>query len=302
MLRILLCSLALSGCASATYHSFDDVDYGYADAHTIWGRRAKASLYYAVLDGPKERPPLVLLHPWGFNMMVWHDVAPALARERRVVLIDLPGHGKSSKVPGSYPMRRMAAAVLDVLDALGVARAVVGGNSLGGATAVATALEAPERVAGLILVAAPGGQPLPDVILAFSDSLSHPRALETLSEEAWRVGIEAVSIGHSATAVRLREDLIGLRGSAEWRQWCRTTSEILRSVAHYAPALEKIEAPTLVIHAENDLLVRRWLNDGFASRMKNARLVEMAGCGHLAEVECPEQLLPEMVRFLSSIR
>jgi pimeloyl-ACP methyl ester carboxylesterase len=73
-------------------------------------------------------------------------------------------------------------------------------------------------------------------------------------------------------------------------------------VARYQPELEKIEAPVLVVHAEDDILIRRWFNDGFTERMKKAELVEMKSCGHLAEVECPDQLLPPMARFLSAIR
>jgi pimeloyl-ACP methyl ester carboxylesterase len=296
LLALLLCS-----CATTAYESFEDVDYGFAKTKSIFGKRAKVSIHFAELDGPKDATPLVLLHPWGFNMMVWEQVAPALAKERRVVLIDLPGHGKSGKVPGSYPMRRLAAAVLDVMDELAIPRAVVGGNSLGGATSVATALEAPERVAGLILIAAPGGRPFPDLLLDFADSLAGARQLETLSEEAWRVGIIS-QLGTSATAARLREDLIGLYHSAEWPSWCKTTSEILRSVARFEPELEKIDAPALVVHGEDDILIQRWFNQGFTERMKQAEWVEMKSCGHVAEVECPEQLLPAMSRFLSAIR
>jgi pyruvate dehydrogenase E2 component (dihydrolipoamide acetyltransferase) len=298
----MICVALLASCATARYQSFDDVDYGFEHTRTIWGERTKLSIHFATLDGPKDALPIVLLHPWGFNMMVWKEIAPEVAKSRRVVLIDLPGHGKSGKIPGRYPMRRLAAAVLDVMDEVGIERAIVGGNSLGGATSLATALEAPERVAGLILVAAPGGRPLPNIMLRFTDQLATPNQLETLSEEAWRVGIEAVSLGNSGTAVRLREDLIAMRHTEEWPQWCRSTITILRSVAHYEPELEKIQAPVLVIHGEDDVLIWRWFNEGFTERMKRASLVEMKSCGHLAEVECPEQLLPPMEEFLRKIR
>jgi 3-oxoadipate enol-lactonase len=71
----------------------------------------------------------------------------------RVVLADARGHGASAPAPspGAYGYADLAADAVAILDALGIERAVLGGASMGAHTAIAVALEAPERVAGLVL-------------------------------------------------------------------------------------------------------------------------------------------------------
>jgi pimeloyl-ACP methyl ester carboxylesterase len=103
-------------------------------------------VHYAVTSSAgSDATPLVLLHPWGADLDIWHEVLPALSAGRTVVRVDLPAHGRSGAPPGRYPPRRLAQAVLAVLDALDLPRVVVVGNSIGGATALALAELAPSR-------------------------------------------------------------------------------------------------------------------------------------------------------------
>lgn len=302
---LVLALLGLLGChhGKAGYASFQDVPYDYPAGRLVWCPQAGLHVYVAEL-GPRasEKPPLVLLHPWGLSMTVWSDIAPQLARDRRVVLVDLPGHGKSDKLHTRYPMSRMATAVLEAMDAVGVDRAVIGGNSLGGATALAVAEHAPNRVAALMLLAAPGGGLLPEPARHAARTMANERWLESLSDEGWFVGVVAVERSLSPTAARIRDDLVALRRSREWSAWCRATITILRSVAEYQPALERITAPALVVHGTGDLLITEGLNSALAGRLPHGRLAVLEGCGHLMEVECPEPLMAEVVPFLAEVR
>ncbi|MEA2453758.1 MAG: hypothetical protein QOI45_20 [Thermoleophilaceae bacterium] len=78
--------------------------------------------------------PLVLIHPLGAELVVWEPVMERLARERDVIAVDLPGFGRSPGLPnGDAPTpEALAAAVASQLDDMGVARAHMAGNSLGG--------------------------------------------------------------------------------------------------------------------------------------------------------------------------
>ncbi len=94
--------------------------------------------------------PLLLVHGAGGAHLQW----PELLRElpgRRVIAVDLPGHGQAPP-PGERTVSGYARALLGLLDALGIPRAVVAGHSMGGAIALSLAMEAPDRVAGLFLV------------------------------------------------------------------------------------------------------------------------------------------------------
>jgi pimeloyl-ACP methyl ester carboxylesterase len=100
-------------------------------------------------------PPVVLLHGAGSNLEDMHlALSERLAARHRVILIDRPGLGFSARKAGEGSSPSDQAAVLrDVLDALGVDRVIVVGHSWGGTLALAFALDFPERVAGLVLVA-----------------------------------------------------------------------------------------------------------------------------------------------------
>ena len=78
--------------------------------------------------------PLVLIHPLGAELVVWDPVMDRLARDREVIAVDLPGFGRSPALPNGDPPtpRVFASSVASLLDDIGVPRAHVAGNSLGG--------------------------------------------------------------------------------------------------------------------------------------------------------------------------
>lgn len=105
--------------------------------------------------GGPEATPVVLLHKLGGWVADWRTVAPALARSRRVVVVDLPGHGASHvDAPAGWIAwpADLATRVVTLLDHLGLERVHLVGASLGGVVAVHLAASQPERVAGLGLV------------------------------------------------------------------------------------------------------------------------------------------------------
>jgi pimeloyl-ACP methyl ester carboxylesterase len=76
--------------------------------------------------------PLVLIHPLGAELVVWEPVMERLARERDVIAVDLPGFGRSPGLDQTSTPRMLAGTVAELMDELGVPRAHVAGNSLGG--------------------------------------------------------------------------------------------------------------------------------------------------------------------------
>lgn len=98
-----------------------------------------------------EGPPLLLLHGYPQTHVIWHKVAPVLARRFRVVAADLRGYGDSSKPPGgpdhaAYSKRAMAQDQVEAMEALGHRRFLVAGHDRGARVAHRMALDHPERV------------------------------------------------------------------------------------------------------------------------------------------------------------
>ncbi|MEU1853662.1 alpha/beta hydrolase [Streptomyces sp. NPDC019990] len=110
--------------------------------------------------GPRDAPPVVLLHARGADGGDWTGIAPALAaRPRRVYAPDLRGHGRSDW-PGGYDYEDMRDDVLAFLGSLGIAPVDVVGHSLGGAVAQLLAQHRPRLVRRLVLEDAPAPIPL----------------------------------------------------------------------------------------------------------------------------------------------
>jgi pimeloyl-ACP methyl ester carboxylesterase len=103
-----------------------------------------------------EGPPLLLLHGVGDNALDWQWAMPALASTYRVYAPDLPGFGGSTNSRSDYSPAFFTRFVDAFLDTLGIERATVVGNSLGGLIALRLALAEPERVAALGLVSSGG--------------------------------------------------------------------------------------------------------------------------------------------------
>ncbi|MFD7818364.1 alpha/beta fold hydrolase [Streptomyces sp. NPDC059785] len=115
---------------------------------------------FAVQAGDPDAPPVLLLHgggPGASGVSNYHRNITELARQHRVIVPDLPGYGRSTKgVDGTDPFGFLADHIRGLLDALGLAKAHLVGNSYGGSAALRLALDTPDRVDRMVLMG-PGG-------------------------------------------------------------------------------------------------------------------------------------------------
>ena len=107
--------------------------------------------------GPREAPALILLHGFGASLETWEPWARALSADYRVIRIDLPGFGLTGPDPsGDYSDARAIKVLVGLMDQLGIDRASLVGNSLGGRIAWNFAAQHPERLTRLVLVSPDG--------------------------------------------------------------------------------------------------------------------------------------------------
>ena len=137
-------------CATILETEEDQIDEPISESVEVGGR----TLQY--LKRGEGGRPLVLIHGFGGDLNNWMFNFDALAASREVFVIDLPGHGGSTKDAGDGSIDSLAKTVGGFLDAVGIDQAHLAGHSLGGAIATDLALNHPSRVLSLTLIASAG--------------------------------------------------------------------------------------------------------------------------------------------------
>jgi pimeloyl-ACP methyl ester carboxylesterase len=243
---------------------------------------------HVVHDGPRQAPPLLLIHGTGASGGSWSRMVPALARHHHVIRVDLPGHGRS-RPAASYGVPAQAARVAAVLDHLGLRRVAVAGHSSGGWMATALAEQRPDLVRSLTLI---NSGPAPDAFLRQPVVLRMllapplgPILWPRRSDAMMRRGIQATC----ARPVDIPDDAVASTRAMTYRtmravQRCNTAYITERSMPDRLAALR---VPVLVIFGAAD---PRW-DPASAHRYEavpGARLELLPGVGHIPLLEAPE--------------
>ncbi len=246
----------------------------------------------------KRGTPLVAIHGFGGDKETWLMMAAMIPKRRGCVLIDLPGHGRSSDVPESQAtIRHHAEAVLRVLDRTGIERAVICGNSMGGGVALRLATSWPDRVAGLVLVASIGRDVHDGGALAWVDNnplipreADIDRFMELVLERPPPVG-KAV-IRHVITQRARRADVL----QKLFRGFVLAGGE-----AGVPRELAGIDVRALVIHGEQDRIIDKKTAEDLVLALPRGELVVMRGVGHAPQLEAPRTTAKLVERFASLI-
>jgi len=246
-------------------------------------------LFYAAYgEDIAGQPPVVLVHGAGGTHLHWPPQVRRLAGAR-VLALDLPGHGQSATAGASEQaassIETKTEAVLAVLDALGIERAMVVGHSMGGALALALALAKPERVAGLGLVGTGARLRVAPEIL---DGLRRDFAGTVAAVVERMFGPMAPERLKALALERMLEvDARVLR--ADWEA-CNEFDVRER--------LGEIAAPALVVTGSADVMTPEKHGRYLAEKLPKARLHVEEGAGHMVMLERPEavaQVLGEWV-------
>ena len=248
-------------------------------------------------DGPPTAPPLLLGPSLGTSTALWDALVPALARSRRVIRWDLPGHGGTpvsvlpDAAPGATTVADLGRLVLALADELGLAAFDYAGVSLGGAVGSWLAVHHPERIASLTVVCSSArfGEPSGWQQRAALVRAEGTAPVADTSPARW---FTPAFVG-SATARRLADELRRATDPAGYAACCDALAGFdLRAELH------RITAPTLVVGGREDpatpVAHARELVDG----IPGASLLEIAAASHLAPAEQPAAVLAALQRHL----
>jgi pimeloyl-ACP methyl ester carboxylesterase len=243
-------------------------------------------------------PRVLLLHGYASNAQAWRAAMGRLDGRFRMVAVDLPGFGWSTRYP-THPLTGDAYAerLVGVLDALGWARAHIVGQSWGGGLAQRLAAAHPERVERLVLVA----------------TVDPSRTL-WLGTAGLRLGIRFPFLARIAVAraQRVAARAAGVRPRQLARAYVEplrlagTAAFLDRFVAEHATSshldLARIASPTLVIGPLEDRVVLPEVTRSVAARITGSRYVPLPGVGHSVASEAPDLVADLIAGFLGEER
>jgi pimeloyl-ACP methyl ester carboxylesterase len=258
--------------------------------------------------------PLLLLHGAFGMTLAWAPILAALARQRHVVAVDLPGHGLADPFDYSDVDLLQTARVFlgEVLDALTLPQVDVMAHSVGGLFAVAFALAEPERVHRLVLAGAPAGVRRPGVPLQlrlFSVPLAGPWLARRLMQNPTLQGAKKLW-GQILVAHPERVDEAMLVADVETqRRDLHSYLSILHRLADIGgvrrefmlgASWEAVDRPVLVLWGTRDAFAPSRWGEELAARNAAIRFVRIPEAGHLPWLDDPQLVVAEAEHFLAA--
>ncbi|MCA9705080.1 MAG: alpha/beta hydrolase [Myxococcales bacterium] len=307
---LLLVGLAATGCAT-TGQAFADLEYPEAvsNLHTV----EVGSVEVTYADQGQGEQAVVLIHGLGSYLPVWKNNVPALAERYRVIAIDLPGYGKSSKSEDyAYSMAFFAEVVQGVIEQLELHQPVVVGHSMGGQIALTHALRYPGVARALVLTSPAGLETfedgeakwLADAVTDEFTCLTPPDVVyERLAANFYRMPKDARFMA---------TDRVAVIGGPDFPQYCQAVSRSVRAMLD-EPVYERlpeVTAPVLVLFARQDPLIPNpFLHGGSTERMArrtvkqlpHAELKILRKTGHMAQFESHAAWNEAVLEFLAKL-
>ena len=258
-------------------------------------------------------PPLVLLHGWPQHWWVWRHVVPLLARDHRLIMPDLRGHGWTSAPATGYDKEQLALDLLGLLEAMDLPEVGLVGHDWGGWVGFLACLRAPQRFRAFVPLGIPHPFQQPDRRLlqawrgTYQVVLGTPLLGETLLRTTPAVAA-VIRLGttlHPAiTAGDIRLYAAVLKEPAR----ARASSRLYRTfvLAEAMPVLlgqyrgQRLSVPTRLVVGAHDPVVTPALLRGYEHAADDMSVEVLPGCGHFVPEERPDAVALAVRQLLAA--
>lgn len=285
------------------------------DMHPPSGKftRVDGIRMHFVRSGPRSAQAVLLLHGASGNLNdMMLALGEPLSKDLNLIAMDRPGHGWSDPIdsPQGETVAEQARYIVGALDNLKIGSVIVVGHSWGGALALTLALDYPDRIAGLVLLA-PASHPWSGGIAWYNTIASLPifghLFTETLVVPIGEM-VMAPSVRTAFTPQDLPEDYIDKAGSAlvlrpaAFRANARDLAQLHGIVSAQAARYPQIKIPTVIITGDEDRKVLPSLNARrLAEVIDGAQLIELKGVGHMPHFAAPDVVVVEIERMADEL-
>ncbi|MCZ4342176.1 alpha/beta hydrolase [Sphingomonadaceae bacterium G21617-S1] len=248
-------------------------------------------------EGPRNAPPVLLIHGYTFSLESWDAWAADLARDHRVIRFDLAGHGLSGPMPrGGYGTAARVRQLGKLMDKLGLARASIAGNSFGGLVAWNFAARYPRRIDRLILV--------DSAAFSINGVTEKPVAVPP-AMRAYLLDPQPAAVAWSAGTIFAHPQRLTPARLDQMRAMIARNGPAL--VAHLEqftlpdplPSLARIKAPTLILWGRADKVVPVAQAEQLAAAIPGSKLIIYDDVGHAPQEEAAAASLTDVREFLN---
>ncbi|MEZ4307653.1 MAG: alpha/beta hydrolase [Polyangiaceae bacterium] len=274
-------------------------------------------LEIAVVEkNPEGKVPLVFIHGLGSHLKFWrHQIDHFAKLGHRVIALDLPGYGKSSK-PASFPytMESFADVVRAVVKEMGIEHPILIGHSMGGHTALSYAIRWPDEPRALVLTAPAGFE---EFSRRDKDWFRRAVTLRFIkSADEYRVwgAIRHNNFHHwSDQHLWLVEERVRLAKAPDFDSYAYANLKSIHGLLEtdfIRQNLGRIKAPTIIVYGDKDALIPNpFLHGGFPSdvmrfgheHIAGSTLTELSGCGHMVQMDCTDRYNETVRGFLGIV-
>jgi pimeloyl-ACP methyl ester carboxylesterase len=248
-------------------------------------------------------PPVLLLHGWPTSSFLWRDVMPAIARENRVLALDLPGFGASDKPLGErYDFELFERAIDGFLASLKIDKLALAVHDLGGPVGLHWALHRPERVTKIALLNTLVYPDFSEAVLAFIKACTEPELRDQLTSPQ---GLEAaMRLGLAQDANLTDEVLEAVREPFASEDARRALADAgiglpVDSFEEIARLLPSVRVPVRIVYGERDRILPDVAQtmERVKRDMPQAEVTALPDCGHFLQEEAPQQIGELLARF-----
>ncbi|MGH8872513.1 MAG: 3-oxoadipate enol-lactonase [Acidimicrobiia bacterium] len=260
------------------------------------GSRLRTGELFWSVSGSALSHPLVMLHSLGADSTMWEPNLGGLSTIRRLISIDLPGHGASSAAPGPYSLDEIAQDVIDAAGAAGAVRFDVCGISLGGLIGLWLAINAPDRVTGLVAA---------------------NTAARVGTEALWQERIDAVTAGGMES---IRDRVVARFFTTQFArrdpEWFARVNGLFAAVdpvgysgccaalrdADLRQSVAGIRCPTLIVAGDQDVATPVSESEWLQGQIAGSHLEVIEEAAHLSSLEQPDIFTSVVHRFLAALQ
>jgi pimeloyl-ACP methyl ester carboxylesterase len=257
-----------------------------------------------------EGPDLLLVHGLGGAKSSFFDTAAGLSHRYRVHALDLPGFGSSSKpATAPYTARYFADRVVEVMDALGIGRAHLVGNSMGGRVAIEVGLRQPDRVGALALLCPAvafirrGYHPVVRMLRPEAGLLPHRFTRRMVESTLWSLFCDPDAIDPSMADIVVEEFQRIYRSAGGRLAFLAAARNIYLDKPFgrggFYPRLSELSVPSLFVWGTHDNLIPAGFKRHVERWLPRAEQIVLESCGHVPQVERPQQVIGLLERFFS---